>query len=156
VLVSQPAAAQDVGSRLRTEEPQIRALIAEGVAKSPTFAALAAALDQTDVIVHVRSSLLDRIRGRIPHTVIVASGNRYVRIQIMTTGTDNQIIGVLAHEMQHAMEIAQAPAVGRSQTVEDLFRRIGYRLGVNYETDAATEIGRKVRNEVCATPEGCR
>jgi hypothetical protein len=66
-VMALPVAAEDVGSRLRTEEPQIRALIAEGLAKSPTFASLAAALDQTDVIVHVRSGLLDRIRGRIPY-----------------------------------------------------------------------------------------
>ena len=147
---------QEVGPHLRTEEPRIHALIDKGITRSPTFASLLDALKQTDVIVYVESRMLERVRGQVPHTVTVAGQYRYLRVQVMPTGSDDQIISTLAHEVQHAVEIARAPAVGRGESVESLYARIGFKRRLTYETNEALDMGQKVRDELARRPAADR
>lgn len=155
LVVSLSVTTHDAGSqRVRSDEPQIRELIAEGIARSITFASLVAAFDASDVIVYVEIRVVrEGLGGFIPHNVIAAGTHRYVRLVISPIGRNERLIAVIAHELQHALEIAHAPQVGRSETVEALFARIGFRQGCPrscYETIAAMNLERAVREELRA------
>ena len=58
-------------------------------------------------------------------------------------------IGLLAHELQHAVELADAPEVRDDEGVRQLYRRIGSASDPDhFETAAARRIERAVRMEV--------
>ena len=145
--------AQASSPSVRSVEPEIQALIEKGIARSETFRSLIAKLAGSDVIVYIESKIIRQgLVGSTSHRVIVRGGYRYVRLAIDPHGPDARLIAVIAHELQHAIEIAQAPEVGRSETAEGLFRRIGFRFGCPqatcYETKDATIVERLVRDEL--------
>ena len=62
------------------------------------------------------------------------------------------LLGIVGHELQHAVEIASAPNVVDDQSFKRLFTRIGYSgclsaRGEQFETTAALETGERVREE---------
>ena len=140
---------------VRGTEPWIAALIDDGAARSPTLASLLASLDDSDVIVYVDSQVVrERLAGYLVHQVIVRGRFRYVWIVVSRSGNAH-LIGVIAHELQHALEVAQAPDVGRTERVDKLFERIGFRWGCVrscYETIDAMNVERLVREELRASP----
>ena len=139
-------------SRLRTDDPELRALMAHGLMRSPTLRLLVAALDQTDVVVYVQPALIRRgLGGYVPHLVVANDNVRYVFAVVAPDMSRNARIGVIAHELQHVVEIARAPDVGRTQPVADLFARIGFRnrdASNAYETIDALATERAVRAEL--------
>ena len=138
--------------RVRAIAPDIQALIARGMAKSSTFARLMVDIDNTDVIAYVEFN--DRLpmgtAGRLAWAVSPPEGPRYLRIQISPTGTPNQQVAVLAHELQHALEVAHAPDVRDIPSFARLYDRIGTgnTLGRCYDTEAAQLVGRRVTLEI--------
>jgi hypothetical protein len=132
--------------------PQIDALLAAGMARSRTFAKLMSALDGSDVIVYVEHSttLKMSLSGRLLFAVSVKDGPRYLRIQLSPEGTINLQLATLAHELQHALEIADHPEVRSEKTFAQLFNRIGMprMLERCYDTEAARAIGRRVMLEL--------
>ena len=53
------------------------------------------------------------------------------------------MIGLIAHELQHALEVARAPEVGRSRDIEEFFRSIAdqeFRNARCFETSAAVKV----------------
>src|SRR5690349_1433881 len=78
-----------------------------------------------------------------------ATGFRYVRIQLALRGAPEDAIAVLGHELQHAVEVAEAIDVIDAGGLEKLYRRIGVRSGPQvYDTIAAQELGKVVRREL--------
>ena len=143
---------------VRTLEPEIRSLIEKGIARSETFRSLIATLAGTDVIVYIESRIVrEGLLGSTSHRVVVSGPYRYVRVAIDPQGPDQRRIPVIAHELQHAIEIAQAPEVGRSETADRLFARIGFRFGCSkpgcYETKGAITVERIVRDELNAAED---
>jgi len=64
-------------------------------------------------------------------------------------GLRQDVLPALAHELQHAVEIAQAPEARDAQALEALMRRIGWcRGGRLFETGAALAIEARVRLEL--------
>jgi hypothetical protein len=140
-------------AHIRSEESWIRAAIERGFSRSRTFRCLVTALNASDVIVQIVYSNIvrDYVRAYTLNQVTVRGDFRYVRIAVARKATDTRLIGVIAHELQHAVEIAQAPDVGRTATVTDLFQRIdsGECLGGGcYETRAARKIQEIVVDEL--------
>jgi hypothetical protein len=141
------------GSHVRGTERQTEALIARGLERSPTFRALVAALDESDVIVYVEARVVRRgLGGYLVHRVTAREGYRYVRLVVNAEGSAARLIGVMAHELQHALEIAGAAGVQHSDDVEPLFQRIGFRAPgcprACYETEEAIDVGLRVHAEV--------
>ena len=62
----------------------------------------------------------------------------------------HQLVSVLGHELQHAMEVAADPEVRGAATLRRFYSRVGWEgiAGGRYETDAAQEAGRVVAKEV--------
>lgn len=63
--------AQNTPRSIRPEGPAVRALIARGLERSATFRDLVMALDNADMVVHVRFSLCN---GRVPACLLWISG----------------------------------------------------------------------------------
>lgn len=157
LAMSLPLATEQSPNRhVRTIEPGIQALIDKATERSATFRSLVAALNDTDVIVYIETSVARaaRLRGHLVHRIVAEGNHRYLRLRLNPNGVDEQRIGVLAHELQHALEIAQAPEVGRSKRVDELLADIGFSLGTRcsfcYETIAAMNTGRRVGEELRA------
>lgn len=137
--------------RVRALNPTLATLVAEGVRRSYTFARLLQSLDEADLIVYIESQpeLPTSLAGRL---MIVPGGRpqRYVRVEIAPLGSGDELICVMAHELQHALEVAMAPDVRDEEGLTALYKRIGHRTGGRQEFDtiAAREMGRMVRSEL--------
>ncbi|MGE3840526.1 MAG: hypothetical protein AB7I50_02960 [Vicinamibacterales bacterium] len=156
-----PSPATLVTHHVRAEQPELRALVREGLARSSTFRSLMARLEETDVVVYLRTAIITGgLGGFVPHRVAAYDGGRYVMAVVTREGGPNRRIGVIAHELQHALEIGREPDVGRTRSVHDLFKRIGAPTGArnSYETTEAIAVESTVRSEHGrarnGTPEG--
>jgi len=131
------------------------ALAAEALARavdgSATARALVARLAMSDVIVHIESSrtLPLGIAG-ITRFVISRGGFRYLRVSIGADLRDEVRTAILAHELQHACEIADSDA-DDAAGLRTVFEHRGRRHGNYFETAAAIEIERNVRQDLRTT-----
>lgn len=137
--------------RLRSGSARLTTMIGDGVRRSRTFADLVRALHDTNVIVYVEPVhvLPVEVAGRILLQT-VAGGQRYLRVQVRPTLPRDQIIAVIAHELQHALEVAGDPNVVDEAGLKALYWKIGHMTyGMNgFDTDAARETGRVVWQEL--------
>ena len=105
-------------------------------------------LERSNVVVHIQSSR-DLPMGIAGTTRFVVSrgGYRYLRITIREQLPKETRVAVLAHELQHANEIAGSPA-DTVMALRQLFQQCGMRDGNYYETRAAQRIEDLVRAEL--------
>jgi len=97
--------------RIRSFEARLHALVQQGMRGSPTFRALTTRLEQSDLIVYLLYDVCapPHLAGRL--TFLSATGGvRYVAVRLRPLGPAIQAIAVLAHELQHAVEIAEHAA----------------------------------------------
>ena len=137
-------------ARVRGVTPGVAKLLADAARRSPTIATLIAAIEKSDVIVHVEEvmHLPPRTEGRLMFTV-ATGGVRYLRAQVLGGMSPAQAIAVIGHELQHAVEIAQHAEVKDTAGVIALYERIGERgHRGQYDTAAARNAGQRVRNEL--------
>ena len=115
-----------------------QALVSDADRRSPTVHALLAALQQTDVIVMVEIGNRD---GRTSGALFwggAGHGVRWLRVIIDIVKPPVEQAGWLAHELQHAVEVAGAPDVQDAAGLSRLYERIGYPVGKGeFETDRA-------------------
>jgi hypothetical protein len=139
------------GPHVRGASPRMAKLLDLAIQRSHTFAALVKAIDATDVIVHVEEirTLPTGVDGRLTF-VHAAGGVRYVRAQVAMGRGAIDTMSVVGHELQHALEVALAQDVRDEASFEALYMRIGDRPAHpdRYDTAAAREAGRRVRNEM--------
>jgi hypothetical protein len=124
-------------------------LLTEAVARSAVVNQLLNQLAQTDVFVYVELTSAADIR--IARTKLVAAppGARFLRIALNAHVAPWDRVAYLAHELQHAVEIATAADVRDDDGVRRLYARVGFVTGPNqYETAAARDVERRVRVEL--------
>ena len=135
---------------IRTTDNSVRKLMRRGYRESRTFASLVMKLQRSDVIVYIEG--VPRLPGALEGRMMVmprAHGYRYVRIQIALRGSPEDSIALLGHELQHAVEVAEALEVIDTDSLARLYQRIGTRSGPHvYDTVAAQETGKNVRREL--------
>jgi hypothetical protein len=144
-------AAQDAPSAVRAMDPGAVDACAHGRASSASFRALVASFDPERVVVHVETGVV-RIFGTAGATRLVGTAGhwRYVRITVDPDLPLDARTAVIAHELQHAREIADAAAVTQAQ-VRQLYERIGRPVqGAvdTYETTDAISAGTRVWREL--------
>ena len=113
--------------RVRSEEPRLRALLERGLFRSPTLKTLVSELNDSDVIVFITwlsSATRSDYGGYLLNRVVLAGGYRYLLISVNGHSTDDRVIALIAHELQHALEVARVSEVGRTMSVQELFRKI--------------------------------
>ena len=138
---------------IRSPEPQMRALIADAIDRSATVRALVARITASDVVVFVACEDDPGVKpsGRL-NFMTSAGGVRYVVIRLKPKRRA-AAIAMLAHELQHAAEIADTPAIVDDASLAREYARIGYRShpaahGLAFDTQAAVDVGRRVVEEL--------
>lgn len=137
-------------SRVRGFDEASRHLLRVAMACSPTVARMVVELQTSDLIVGIEAAPPDRkTRGEL-RIVAASSGVRHVRIRLRVPNHVHQLVSVLGHELQHAMEVAADLEVRDAATLRRFYLRVGWEgiAGGRYETDAAQEAGRVVAKEV--------
>ena len=151
-LLFSGAADPDPGARsarVRGLGTFVRSLIDHTAARSATVRDLLARLTSSDVIVYIEMTATPEIPTARTKLVTSAPGVRFLRIGISLTVPFSDLAPLLAHELQHAVEIAEQPDVQDDAGVRRLYDRIGRRLGRDrFETDAAHDVERAVRAEL--------
>ncbi|RPJ75254.1 MAG: hypothetical protein EHM24_04625 [Acidobacteria bacterium] len=157
LLLAAPAFAGSDDGRVRSLDPESRQLLDSVREQSPTVRRMLARLESSDLITYVRMSpsfgrlrATTRIIGHVPDT-------RFVLISITSMAAQVDRVLLLGHELQHAVELAEAPWVRDDRGMIEMYERIGWRESSNaFETPAAVEAGRAVREEVYAATRMAR
>jgi hypothetical protein len=143
--------------RIRTTDPMLRDLLAQTAAKSPAMAALQQRLRRSDVVlyVHCDDSLLGLGKLRGETTILSATpDNRFLKSRIKCRVLESSLMLVLAHELRHAVEIADAPEVVDAESLLAFYARIGREIQTTscctrrFETAAALQTEDVVRREL--------
>jgi hypothetical protein len=144
-----PSAADPV-TRLRATSAKETRIIQQLLAGSATGRALVKALDATDVIVYVQLTTDQSAGAAATRFVITTGDQRYLRVLLGARTHANERPVLLAHELQHALEIARAADVRDNDGMQKLYMRIGEnrRARFEFETTAAREISARVRQEL--------
>lgn len=152
LAVASPAAAEDLFHNpkpVRSSTGWGEQLIAEGCLKSPSFRALVARLEQSNVIVYVQPAWsLRGVMAGMTELVGQQGDYRYIRISIALRAARKQLIAMIGHELQHAAEIAGAPDVVDAASLEAYYRRAGEPSVDGYDTKAARDMGDVVYDEL--------
>jgi hypothetical protein len=121
-------------------------------------------LDAADVVVYVHVELRSSVgpSGRLQF-MSAGGGRRYLRVSVEPGGQSwgdvlsrrHELTAVLAHELQHATEVAAATAVVDMAGFRELYRSIGIRLDAGvFDTVAARLVGERVLSELRTRERG--
>ena len=148
----------NIHSHIRSTEDRVRVLIDYGYHHSATFRGLVAHLEASDVIVYVRTSpaVSGASRGGTM-LIATAGGHRYLMVSLSDCLSFAALVGLLGHELQHAVEIADARGVVDEATLISFYQRVGTGRRNEkgrwmFETNAASEVGHRVVREIPTRP----
>ena len=158
VWLSAVAAAQGISAVRPVDLPASEAL-AHGQRGSPTLGDLVAEIDATGVMVHVVTgdAMLFGTRG-VTRLVAVVGGWRYLRVMLSTHLSLDERAAMLAHELQHVLEIAQSAAMTQ-HAVRELYDAIGRPVTGGrdaFETAEAIDTGQRVWRELRSSGRATR
>jgi hypothetical protein len=152
---SEAVVAQDsqTGSHVRTEDPQLSKVIRQGLDLSPTFRELMNRIDSLSGLVYVVWSRcgtrLWEPSACLDHRVAVSGGVRFLRVNIYPGESGERLLALIAHELQHALEVLSDNNATSQKNVAKLYERIGLkrRAADNFETEAAGRVQDAVYRE---------
>src|SRR5205085_4931737 len=101
-------------ARVRSSDASLSALIGRATEQSATFQRLLASIERSNGIVHVEAGTCTHgVRACLKMWMATAGGTRFLRIAIDTrkTNSDLDVMGLIGHELQHALEALSEPAV---------------------------------------------
>ncbi len=134
---------------IRPVDAAAAATLARAIGGSALVRTLVHDIDASNVIVHVQFSR--ELPGGIAGTtkfVVSRGGYRYLRITLAIGLPEIDRAPILAHELQHAWEIAQSQA-DELDGVRKMLEVTGYETRENYfETNQAVKVERMVREEL--------
>ena len=153
LLVPASLTAADSLPSVRATDPLAERTLARAIERSAIVRALVAALDDTDVIVHVSTAAaMPAGLGGTTRFVTSSGGCRYLRITIASTLREDLRVVLLGHELEHAREIAHSTAADLVALLHMLEER-GYRVGRrSYETTSARRVEQRIRRELQTEP----
>lgn len=153
------AAGDRNAAHIRPLMPGIHRLVDLGIERSLVFRALLERLDTSDVIVYIdcRALTVDPppTNGQLSF-LGRAGGRRFLSVHLMCPRSDQRQLPYLAHELQHAVEVADAPDVVDEASFLAHLEEHGYRTRLycdeqhTFETEAAREVERRVRRDMAA------
>lgn len=138
-------------ARLRPQGAMATDLLERARTRSPTVQRIVDQLEAGDVIVYVEMN--DRLDPRIAACLTwmaATNSRRIVRASIKPRLREREAIALLAHELQHAVEVLEHPEVRSSDDLADLYTRIGHRSspsGRHFDTVEAIATGELAANE---------
>jgi hypothetical protein len=138
--------------RLRPQSPRVGQWLRDARRRSPTVQRLVDRIEQSDVIVYldISPSLGANVAACLTW-MAATSSRRIVRASFSMSLGINEAIAMVAHELQHVVEVIEHPEVRSNDTLLDLYARIGHATGNNglrWDTADAVAVGTLVRLEV--------
>ncbi len=138
--------------RLRPQAPRVESWLREARRRSPTVQRLVDRIEQSDVIVYLDISRnLSRNVTACLTWMAATSSRRIVRVSFRDDLRPGDAIAMLAHELQHVVEVIDHPEVRSTETLLQLYTRIGHPTGDNglrWDTADAVAVGTLARLEV--------
>jgi hypothetical protein len=134
---------------VRPASSRAAALLAEGRARSATFRQLVQALERSDVFVWVETGFLG-VHGRVLFAGTCQAG-RLLRIRVNGLEADEHLVAWLAHELQHAVEIASAPEVDSAAALRRFYEQHGRGTPDRLCTPEAERVAARVAAELRAS-----
>ena len=145
--------------QIRTTDHRLSAAVEQGLRDSATFRALVNQINVSDVVVYIAADaqqLPRGVDGRL--TFLSASGGfRYVVVHVNARLSTPRLVSLIAHELQHAREIADTTAIVDAQSMaREYAAGLGYLNrfvsgeGRTYDSQAAVRAGEEVLREVLA------
>jgi hypothetical protein len=140
-------------TRVKGLGDEFTSLIREGDRRSQTFSAMVDEIQASNAVVMIQFGLCAKgqFRSCVSH-VGATGGTRTIRILINPKLTMDRVIAMIAHELQHAVEIIRSGAANQDE-VMTLYRRIA--IGEcakgrsdRCETEAALAVERRVLDEL--------
>lgn len=112
IAIARPAAQSHTDlKRVRTESSFLQAVVSTALDRSVLFQSLIDQIERSDVIAHLTCVQFssETLSGR---TVLVAApaAVRYLRVEVRCHQLMPPLVGIVAHELQHVVEIASAPS----------------------------------------------
>jgi hypothetical protein len=155
-----PGLAQ-VPSNVRMLDGALKTRLEFGLKRSPTLRALGAQLEAAPVLVFVDcgARLPGRIGARL-NLITSVAGVRYVRVEINCASLGDRVqISLIAHELQHAWEIANRPDILDDDSMQSYFAEYGFQTYYDgshtaYETRRAIDIQERVLTEIADRSQG--
>lgn len=137
--------------RVRALDELAAELLADGRRRSETLTQLLTTLQRTNVIVYIQTTMNLPVGcdGALQF-MSAAGGLRYVRASIDATKTRDVMISMIAHELQHALELAGARDVRSADAFRALFRKADMSRPLSSWVDSAEarDVGKRVRREL--------
>src|SRR5262245_31960521 len=147
-------ASADTMPHLRILDGALKSLFEHGLTQSPTLRALADKVEAASILVFVEGDMRmsERLGAQLQFVTSV-DGVRYVRVDINCMLAPRRQIALLAHELQHALEIAERPDIVDIEAMESMYEDIGFQSFDNgrhrgFETHAALEVQETVDREL--------
>ncbi len=150
-----PSVVASEAAGVRSTSPVVSALIAEGSTRSPLFQRLVDRVSEAHGIVYVEFGhcAFGHLNGCLLPFVVASTGGRYLRIVVTPDKTrvdHDGLIALLAHELQHALEVLAHPEVVDLDSMLAMYARIGRPLNgrSGYETSEAHVVQDGVASEL--------
>ncbi len=155
VFLHTATAAAQQDPHVRVADRGLKAMLETGAARSPALRALLADLEAAPVLVFIDCGVQMRTHlGARLNFVTSVDGVRYVRVGVDCTLGQRHQLSLLAHELQHALEIAGQPGIVDVDSMATYYEDVGfftYKDGTDkgFETAAAIAMQRRVDDEIC-------
>jgi hypothetical protein len=139
--------------RVRPYDGRAAHILLEGLERSVTMRAIVDRLEQLEVIVYLemQPALRKKLAGTLTWLAATAS-HRYVRISLNPDMARDSLIAALGHELQHALEVAEAPWVVDPPSLQAYYEKHGLKTvsqHINgWDSLAARLIGDEVRRDL--------
>ena len=142
-------------AHVRSEDTRLVTVLRNAVARSSTFRDLVGALNRSDVIVYIETrKKRTGFSGYLAHHVVAAGSHRYLKVVVNRDLGRDWLTGAIAHELQHAREVAETAGVRSAADMRALFKRLDSGQCVLMrnctETDAALRLHATVLEELSA------
>ncbi len=138
-------------THVRGLSPAARSLITGAANESATVRQLMDALETTDVVAYVEVPADTWASAPLASLTLVGASarQRFVLIRVDRWAADTpERAPKVAHELQHALEVARDPTVRDAGTLRRLYARIGWEAGDGqFETTAARDAEQRARRE---------
>jgi hypothetical protein len=141
------------GPHVRTEDARLSNVIRQGLEQSPTLRELVHRIDGLSGFVYVVWSRcgtrLWEPDACLDHRIGVNGGFRFLRVNIYPGASGERLVALIAHELQHALEVLSDNNATSQEHVAKLYERIGFkrRAADNFETEAAGRVQDAVYRE---------
>ena len=142
-------------SHVRITDPRIAAVVQNAFDRSATFRKLVAAIDASDSYVYVQAGKCSYSVRACFVSVTASDTHRFMRVVVDNSTADTELMGLIAHELRHTIEVIAEPSVRDSAAKYHFYERTAMHApGGTHETRAAMAAGEIVRSEIRKSNRG--